>query len=102
LGSLSIDAGDNQTPNLPDMDLDGHPRILDGDGNGNAIVDMGVYEFLAPSSFKISLQLDRRSRMRPEPHIRFCEDVGVRFPRATRLFVRRITAGYQFTGKASQ
>jgi len=48
--SPSIDAGDNLAPNLPDTDLDGHPRILDGDGNGTAIVDMGVYEFLAPSS----------------------------------------------------
>jgi parallel beta-helix repeat protein len=47
-GSPSIDSGDNLTPNLPDKDLDGHPRILDGDGNGTAIVDMGVYEFLAP------------------------------------------------------
>jgi hypothetical protein len=50
LGSLSIDAGDNQTPNLPDTDLDGDPRILDGDGNGTATIDMGVDEFLAPPS----------------------------------------------------
>ena len=49
-GSPSIDAGDNLTPNLPDTDIDGDPRILDGDGNGTAIVDMGVDEFLAPSS----------------------------------------------------
>jgi hypothetical protein len=48
-GSPSIDAGDNLTPNLPDTDIDGDPRILDGDGNGTAIVDMGVDEFLAPS-----------------------------------------------------
>jgi hypothetical protein len=101
-GSPSIDAGYNQAPNLPDTDIDGDPRILDGNGDENAIVDMGVDEFRAPPSFGISLQLDRRSRMRPEPHIRFCEDVGVGFPRATRLFVGRITAGYQFTGKASQ
>src|SRR6266508_2205602 len=45
-GSPSIDAGDNLAPNLPDKDLDGHPRILDGSGKGTAIVDMGVYEFL--------------------------------------------------------
>src|SRR5262249_33729594 len=100
-GSPSIDAGDNLAPNLPDKDLDGHPRILDGDRNGTTIVDMGVYEFLAPPSFKISLQLDRRSGMRRESHVRFCEGVGVRFPRATRLFIGGITAGYQFTGKAS-
>jgi hypothetical protein len=46
--SPSIDAGDNLTPNLPDKDLDGNPRILDGDGNGTATIDMGVYEFLLP------------------------------------------------------
>jgi hypothetical protein len=46
--SPSIDAGDNQAPNLPDKDLDGNPRILDGDGDGTATIDMGVYEFLAP------------------------------------------------------
>jgi Right handed beta helix region/Bacterial Ig domain/Domain of unknown function (DUF5123) len=56
-GSPSIDAGDNLTPNLPDKDLDGDPRILDGNGDGNPIVDMGVDEFLAPSSFDISLQI---------------------------------------------
>jgi serine protease len=99
-GSPSIDAGDNQAPNLPDTDIDGDHRILDGDGNGTEIIDMGVDEFLAPPSFGISLQLDRRSRMKPEPHVRFCEGVGVKFPRATRLFVGRITAGYQFTSKA--
>ena len=99
-GSPSIDTGDNQALNLPDTDLDGDPRILDGNGDENAIVDMGVDEFRAPPSFGISLQLDRRNRMRLESHVRFCEGVGVRFPRATRLFVRGITAGYLFTGKA--
>ena len=48
-GSPSIDAGDNLTPNLPDTDIDGDPRILDGDGDGTATVDMGVDEFLAPA-----------------------------------------------------
>jgi hypothetical protein len=60
-GSPSIDTGDNQASNLPDTDLDGHPRILDGDGNGTAIVDMGVYEFLLPPGLKISL-LDESNR----------------------------------------
>jgi hypothetical protein len=49
--SPSIDAGDNTAPNLPDTDLDGHPRILDGSGKGTAVVDMGVYEFLLPPGF---------------------------------------------------
>jgi hypothetical protein len=55
-GSPSIDAGDNQASNLPDTDIDGNPRILDGDGNGTATVDMGVDEFLPPRSSNISLQ----------------------------------------------
>jgi hypothetical protein len=55
-GSPSIDSGDNLTPNLPDTDVDGDPRVLDGDGNGTAIVDMGVDEFLALPVFDICLQ----------------------------------------------
>jgi hypothetical protein len=46
-GSPSIDAGDNNAPGLPASDLKGFSRILDGDGNGTAVVDMGVYEFSA-------------------------------------------------------
>jgi hypothetical protein len=58
-GSPSIDAGDNLTPNLPDKDLDGDPRILDGDGNGTAIVDMGVDEFHALPSAGITQMQSR-------------------------------------------
>ena len=45
-GSLCIDAGTN-TPDggLPDTDLDGNERVVDGDGDGSAIVDMGAYEY---------------------------------------------------------
>ncbi|TMA61480.1 MAG: hypothetical protein E6J80_00105, partial [Deltaproteobacteria bacterium] len=45
LGSPAIDAGDNTAPELPAKDIDGDPRILDGDGDGVAVVDMGVDEF---------------------------------------------------------
>ena len=38
-----IDAGNNDNV-ISDFDLDGNPRILDGNGDGNAIVDMGAYE----------------------------------------------------------
>jgi len=44
--SPCIDAGDNTTvPPGVTTDLDGHPRIADGDCNDTDIVDMGAYEF---------------------------------------------------------
>jgi hypothetical protein len=54
-GSPSIDTGDNQAPNLTDKDIDEEPRILDGNGDGTATIDMGVDEFLLPPGLKISL-----------------------------------------------
>jgi predicted outer membrane repeat protein len=46
--SPSIDAGDNTAvPVGIETDLDGNPRIIDGDGDETATVDMGVYEFNA-------------------------------------------------------
>jgi hypothetical protein len=42
--SPAIDAGDNAASQIPTKDILGHPRITDGDGNGTATVDLGVYE----------------------------------------------------------
>ena len=36
---------------------------------------------------EFDLRLDNKSRMSREVHVRFCEGLGVRFPRATRLVV---------------
>ncbi len=40
--SPAIDAGDNSV--VGTLDLDGNPRIADGDDNGSSIIDMGAYE----------------------------------------------------------
>ena len=42
--SLGIDAGDNAAPQLPVDDFRGYQRIIAGQINGPAIVDMGAYE----------------------------------------------------------
>ncbi|MHC4573231.1 MAG: S8 family serine peptidase [Planctomycetota bacterium] len=61
-GSPYIDAGDNNsvpadtadldgdgdTKEAIPWDLDGDPRIWDDDDDGNAVVDMGAYEFVPP------------------------------------------------------
>ena len=47
-GSLCIDAGDNGAATVA-TDLDRIPRVIDGDGNGTVIVDMGAYEYHEPA-----------------------------------------------------
>ena len=42
--SPCIDVGNNDAPELPGLDFEREPRILDGDDDGIAIVDMGVDE----------------------------------------------------------
>ena len=43
--SPCIDAGDNSTSNIPTTDFEGDDRIIDGEGNGTATVDMGADEY---------------------------------------------------------
>lgn len=42
--SPAVDAGDSTAAHLPSTDYDGNPRIADGNADGTAVVDMGVYE----------------------------------------------------------
>jgi hypothetical protein len=44
-GSPAIDAGNNDVPSLPAQDLEGKPRILDGNADGTATIDFGAIEF---------------------------------------------------------
>jgi len=54
--SPAIDMGNNGFINVP-IDLDGNPRIMDGDGDVTATVDMGAYEYQIPYIYDINLPL---------------------------------------------
>jgi parallel beta-helix repeat protein/predicted outer membrane repeat protein len=44
-GSPCIDAGSNMAPEIEDKDIEGAPRIADGNGDGTATVDIGAFEY---------------------------------------------------------
>jgi len=50
--SPCIDTGANEALQLPLADRDGNRRVFDGNGDGNAIVDMGAYEYGSSASLQ--------------------------------------------------
>ena len=57
--SPCIDAGDPYYIPYPDeMDLDGKPRVLDGDNDGVPVVDMGAYEYMPSIPAEVDIEPD--------------------------------------------
>ena len=52
--SSAVDAGSNSALDLPQQDIAGADRILDGNADCIATVDMGAYEFARGSSFTLN------------------------------------------------
>jgi hypothetical protein len=56
-GSPAIDAGDNNVSVVTEVDIDNGVRILDGDGNGTAIIDLGAAEFPAAGATVVRIDI---------------------------------------------
>jgi len=57
-GSPCIDTGDpNYVAGPNEMDLDGNTRVVDGDNDGNSVVDMGAYEYRPPTPAELAAEL---------------------------------------------
>jgi hypothetical protein len=64
--SPCIDTGDNEVTNIVVQDFGGTPRSLDGDHDGQPIVDIGAFEFshLTPA-LTIEIQVDHTAAFNP-------------------------------------
>jgi hypothetical protein len=50
LTSPLVDSGHLMVPRLSDLDLDGNPRVQDGDGDTVPLPDVGAYERPSPGA----------------------------------------------------
>jgi uncharacterized repeat protein (TIGR02543 family) len=88
--SPCIDAGIN-APELPNYDLDGDSRILDGDNDGTAVVDMGADEYVIVY-FSLTIETSTGGTTVPSPDV-------YSHPEGTEVQVEAVpNSGYQFTG----
>jgi hypothetical protein len=69
LGSSSpcIDAGNDAAPSLPLYDFDGEPRIFDGNGDGEAKVDIGADEYIGVSLQSLTIAFTSGGTTDPTP-----------------------------------
>ena len=93
LASPSIDAGDGAAAEVPNRDADGNARILDGNGDGAGIVDMGAHErapLLTPNSHDFgSLDLGSAS---------VSQTFSLANPGASVLNITSISVGHRLVG----
>jgi len=55
--SPAIDAGDSGVAGVEETDLDGNPRVVDGNGDGQARIDIGACEYVGEASVSPDLKL---------------------------------------------
>jgi nitrous oxidase accessory protein NosD len=108
LGSPAIDAGDNSAPSLPATDFDGNPRIVDGNNDGIAIVDLGAYEVsnnsaaaVSPSSLVFSPQPVEQSAADHFKQYRCDYFPNHQHPSERRLYTKHYVPGHIFAGQCS-
>jgi len=88
--SPCIDAGTN-VPEFPDYDFEGDLRILDGDNDGTAVVDMGADEYVIIYC-RLTIETSTGGSTAPSPGV-------YSHPEGTDVTVDAIpSSGYRFTG----
>jgi len=100
--SPCIDTGDNSAPGLPPTDLDGNPRVVDGDNDSVAVVDMGAYEFQPAPAWAAasSIPTDAHSVQATKKSLKISFPLFVGLPLvALLLYISRLS---RMTGKSDQ